>query len=111
MVAEDAERLVVSVRGESGARSAGLLAPDFLTIAAVNLLGFRAQHRDFLFAEAVGEEEIAFVVEILELLRGELHGVLLRNPDFRTLLPASVAGWIAGTSPRFPPAQRGGRRG
>ena len=91
MMAEDAERLVVGVGGEGGARRAGLLAPHLLAVAAVNLLGLRAQHGDFFLAEAIGEEEIALVVEILELLRAELHG---RPPasSFFGFLAASVAG-------------------
>jgi hypothetical protein len=73
----EAEGFVIGVRGKGAARCAGLIAPDFLAHGAVDVLRFRAHDRDFFLAEAVREELVAQFVEILELLRAELHGVLL----------------------------------
>ena len=87
MMAEDAKRFIVGVGGKGGARRAGLLAPHFLAVAAINLLGFGAQDGNFVLAEATRKEEIPVLVEILELLRGKLHGVLSRRPVSRDLDP------------------------
>ena len=73
MAAEQAERLVVGVRGEGGARRPGLLAPHLLAVGGVDLLGLVAQDRDLLLREAAGQEQIAFFSELPELLRGQLH--------------------------------------
>jgi len=70
------ERLVIGVRGEGGARRAGLLAPDLLAIAPENLVRFAAQDRNLLFGEAVREKHVTLLIKSLDLLGGELHGVL-----------------------------------
>ena len=67
MAGEQTERLVESVRGKSGARRAGLLAPDLLAIEFQDRLGIVAQQRDLFLAEAVREEQIALLVELLQL--------------------------------------------
>ena len=51
------------MRGEGRARRAGFLAPDFLAVLLENVLGFRAQQRDLFFGEAIGEEDVALLVE------------------------------------------------
>ena len=71
---EYGKRLVVGVTSERGARRAGLFPPDLLPILLEDLLGLVAQHRDLLLREALGEEEPALLVELLQLLGGELHG-------------------------------------
>ena len=50
---QQAEHLVEGVRGEGGARRAGLLAPDLLPVGFEDLLGLDAQQRDLLLGEAV----------------------------------------------------------
>ena len=77
MIAEQAERLVIGVGGEGGARRAGLLAPHLLAVGRVDLLGLVAQDRDFLLREAAGQEQIAFLSELPELLCRQLHRDLL----------------------------------
>src|ERR1700738_5718923 len=73
MITEEAERLVVGVRGEGVPGCAGLLAPDLPTVGGVDLLGVIAQDRHLLLREAVGQEEIALFSELTEPLRGKLH--------------------------------------
>jgi hypothetical protein len=58
-------------------RSASLLAPDFLAVGGVDLLGLVAQDRDLFSREAARQEQIALFSELPELLRSELHRVLL----------------------------------
>ena len=74
MARQQAEHLVELVRGEGGARRAGLLAPDFLAVELEDVVGFRAQQRDLVFGEAIREKTVALLVEGLELLGGKLHG-------------------------------------
>src|SRR5690606_24427154 len=54
------------------------LTPDLLPIFLEDLLGLVAQHRDLLLREALWEEEPALVLELLQLLGGELHGRILQ---------------------------------
>ena len=68
MVAEQAESLVIGVRGEGGAGRARFLAPHFLAVGGVDRSASSPQHRDLLLQEATGQEQIAFSVELLELL-------------------------------------------
>src|SRR5262249_48714404 len=82
------EGLVVGVGGESGARRAGLLAPDLLAIAPENLVRFAAQNRDLLFGEAVREKHVTLLVEGLDLFGCEVHGVL----------PGTVVSFVAASS-------------
>ena len=86
MVPEQAERLVIGVRGKGGARRAGLLAPDLLAVGGVDLLGLVAQDRDFLLREAAGQEQIAFFSELPKLLRRQRH---------RGLLPMTMDDWLS----------------
>ena len=84
MIAEQAKRLVVGVGGERGSRRPGLLAPHFLAVGRVDLLGLAAQDCDFLFRKAAGQEQPAFVMKLPELLCREFHRDLLpsvRHPD------------------------------
>ena len=83
MVAEQTERLVVGMGGERGARRTGLLAPYFLAVGRIDLLGLVAQDRDFLLREAAGQEQIAFFSELPKLLRRQRHCGLL--PLTRTI--------------------------
>ena len=73
MAAENAERLVVGVGGEGRARGAVLLEPDLLALGLVDALGLGAQHGHLVIGEAVLDDDIAVLVEILELGGGELH--------------------------------------
>ena len=68
MAGQQPERLVEGMRGKGGARRAGLLAPDFLAVELEDRLGVVAQQRDLLLGEAVREEQVALLVEVLELL-------------------------------------------
>ena len=75
MRAQQAERLVVGVRGEGGARRARLLAPDLLAIGAEDRLRLVAQHRHLLGREQVRQEQVALLVELLKLLLAECHRI------------------------------------
>ena len=77
MVPKQAKRLVVGVGGEGGARRPGLLAPHFLPVGGVDLLGLVAQDRDLLLREAAGQEQIAFFSELPKLLCRQRHRGLL----------------------------------
>src|SRR5712692_10452299 len=77
MRAENAEGLVVGVGRECGARRAGTLAPHLLALGLVDILGFRAQDRHLLVGKTVRQEQIASLVEFLELARREFHGAFL----------------------------------
>src|ERR1043166_5292197 len=70
---EQTEHFAVGMGGKRGARRAGFLAPYFLALGLEVVLGLRAQQRDFLLGEAVGEEQIAWLVEVGDLLGRELH--------------------------------------
>ena len=48
MVRQQAKRFIICMRGEGGARRAGLFAPDLLPVGFVDLLGFRVQDRDLV---------------------------------------------------------------
>ena len=76
MARQQAEHLAEGVRGESGARGAGFLAPDFLAIELENVLGFHAQQRDLFLGKTIGEEDIALFVKGSKLLGRKLHSVL-----------------------------------
>src|ERR1043166_1201458 len=73
MMREQTEHFAVGMGGKRGARRAGFLAPYFLALGLEDVLGLRAQQRDFLLGEAVGEEQIALLVEVGDLLGRELH--------------------------------------
>ena len=70
MARQQPEHLAEGVRGESGARRAGLLAPDFLAVELEDVLGFDAQQRDFFFRETIGKEDVALFVEGSKLFGG-----------------------------------------
>src|SRR6266567_6557954 len=74
MSAQEPEALVVGVRGKGGARRARFLAPQLRPVGAVDRLGLAPQRRDLVRAEAIGQKEIAVVVERLQLLGREPHG-------------------------------------
>jgi hypothetical protein len=57
------EGFVIGMRGECGARRAGLLAPDLPAVGPENAVGFAAQDRDFVFGETVRKEYVALLVE------------------------------------------------
>src|SRR5437660_1418319 len=73
MTGQQAEGLVERVRGESGARRTGFLAPYFLAIEFEDRLGIIAQQRDLLLAEAIRKKQIALFVEGFDLSGVELH--------------------------------------
>src|ERR1043166_4330806 len=73
MMREQTEHFAVGMGGKRGTRRAGFLAPYFLALGLEDVLGLRAQQRDFLLGEAVGEEQIALLVEVGDLLGRELH--------------------------------------
>jgi len=83
MAAEQPERLVVGMRGKGGARRAGLLASDFLTVFRIDPLGLVAQDSDLLLREATGQEQIACLSELPKLLCCQRHRGLL--PLTRTI--------------------------
>ena len=45
-----------------------LLAPDLLAVGLEDAVGLDAQQRDLVLGEAVGKEDVALLVESLELL-------------------------------------------
>src|SRR5271166_5690120 len=61
------------MRGKGGARRPGLLAPHFLAVSGVNLLGLVAQSRDLFLRKAAGQEQITFFRELPKLLSRQLH--------------------------------------
>ena len=73
---QQAEHLAEGVRGESGARRAGFLAPDFLAVELEDVLGFHAQQRDLFLGKTIGEEDVALFVEGSKLLGRKLHSAL-----------------------------------
>ena len=90
MARQQAEHFAEGVRGEGGARGAGLLAPDFLAVELEDVLGFHAQQRDLFLGEAIGEEDVALFVEGSKLLGVELHGqrsLIRLRPVVRLLVP------------------------
>src|SRR3954470_1560305 len=76
------EGFIIGMRGKCGARRARLLAPDLPAVGPENAVGFAAQDRDFVFGETVRKEYVALLVEGLDLLRCELHGVLPGDARF-----------------------------
>jgi hypothetical protein len=76
MMRQQAKHLVVFVRREGGARRAALLAPDFLAMLAENLVGAAAHQGDLFFGEAIGKEAVALLVELAQLLGGQIHAGL-----------------------------------
>ncbi len=77
MGAEQAERLVIEMRGKGGARRAALLAPHLGALGVVDALRLARQQRDLFGAEQFGQEQPALAVEIVDLLLGQFHGFLL----------------------------------
>src|SRR5262249_17029315 len=75
MAAEQAERLVIGMRGKGGARRPGLFAPDLLPVGGIDRLGLVAQRRDLGFGKTPRQEQIAVLDEWPQLLRAELHRV------------------------------------
>ncbi len=75
--AQQAEGLVVGVGGEGGARRARLLPPDLLALGPQDRLGFGAQHANLFAREALGQKDVALLVELLELHVGQAHRRLL----------------------------------
>src|SRR6185503_6414873 len=73
MPAEDAEPLVVGVGRERGTRRARFFAPNLRAVDFVDALRLAAQDLHFLRREAVGQEQPAFVLELLDLLGVEFH--------------------------------------
>src|SRR5471032_421851 len=72
------EHRMIGVHGEGGAHHvAGLLAHILFAALLEDAGDLRLQDRRFLGREVVREEEIAFLVEVLELLLCELHCFLL----------------------------------
>ena len=75
MMDQRLEHRMVFVHGEGGAHHVARLLAHILLAALGEHLGDRVlQDLRLLGREVVREEQIAFVVETLELLRGELHG-------------------------------------
>ena len=73
MRAEQAETLIVGMRGKGGARRAGFFLPDFLAARPVDRLRIAAQGRDLLVGKAFRQKEIALFVKSRELRGGQLH--------------------------------------
>src|SRR5579875_1420024 len=82
MRAQEPKGLVIGVRGEGGARCAGLFAPDFRAVRRVNPLGFLAQNRDLFLREAIGQEQIALFGKLPQLFSRQLHGNSLPRPEW-----------------------------
>ena len=87
MAREKAKHLAEGVRGKRGPRCPGLLAPDFLAVLFEDVRGFRAQQRDLLLGEAIGEEHVTLLVEGLQLVGRPSRGAHSR----KSCAPASGA--------------------
>src|SRR5712675_3666057 len=74
MRAEQAERLVIEMRGKGGARRAALFAPHLRAVVIVDAHGLLRQQGYFFRAEQLGQEQPALAVEIVDLLLGQFHG-------------------------------------
>src|SRR6185295_6863380 len=88
------EHLVELVRGECGARRAAFLAPYFRAVELEDRVALRAHQRDLVIGEAVGEKQIAKLVELTELLGGQFHGM----PPAGRLMRLSKTGRIVAQS-------------
>jgi len=73
MRAEQAERLVVEMRGKGGARRAALLAPHLRAIGVVNAHRLVGEQSHLFGTEQLGQEQPALAVEIVDLLLGQFH--------------------------------------
>src|SRR5205823_3031463 len=65
---QQAKHLAEGMGREGGARRPGFFAPDLLAVGLEDLLALDAEQRDLLLRKAVRQEDIALVVEGLELL-------------------------------------------
>ncbi len=75
MAAEAAKGFVVGVRGEGGARDAGLFAPDLVALERVNLGRGPFQHAHLVGVERVRQEQVAAALEFVELRVTQLHAI------------------------------------
>src|SRR2546430_9631688 len=75
MGTEQPERLVVEMGGKGGARRAALLPPYLRAVGVVDALRLAGQQLHFLLAEQLRQKQPALVVEIVDLLLGQLHKV------------------------------------
>src|SRR5882724_7695792 len=74
MRAEQAERLIIEMRGKGGARRAALFAPHLRAVGVVDAHGLLREQGYFFRAEQLGQEQPALAVEIVDLLLGQFHG-------------------------------------
>ena len=74
MFAKQTKRLVICMCGECGARRTRFLAPDLLAFGTEDGLRLAAENANFLGREEIRKEQIAFPVEVLQLLTGQSHG-------------------------------------
>ena len=74
MPAQPAERLVVAVRREGGARHAARFPPHLLPVHGVHLVGGTLQDRNFPRTEHRRNEEVTLLLEAGQLFGAELHG-------------------------------------
>ena len=75
MRAERAKPLIVEMGGKGGARRAALLAPDLGPVGIVDGDRLAREEVDLFLGEQLGQEQPAFAVEELDLLRREFHGI------------------------------------
>ena len=73
MSAEQPKRLIIGMCGKSSARCARFFAPHFRAIGVVDGNRFGPERGDLLGRKAVGEEKIALVVELPDLLFRKAH--------------------------------------
>src|SRR6478609_355840 len=62
---------------KSGTRRAAALAPYFRAFGVVDGLSLARQQRHFFGAKQFGQEQPTLAIEVLDLLLGQFHGVLL----------------------------------
>src|SRR4051812_3543303 len=62
------------MRGKRGARRAALLTPHLGPVGVIDADRLARQQADLLAREQLGQKQPAFVVEVVDLLPGELHG-------------------------------------
>src|SRR3546814_1137065 len=75
MRAEAPEPIVIGVGGEGGTRHPRCLPPHLLAVHPEYRVGPTAQHPDLFGAERLWQEEVAFLMEPVDLVLVELHGV------------------------------------
>src|SRR3546814_20101167 len=100
MRAEAPEPIVIGVGGEGGTRHPRCLPPHLLAVHPEYRVGPTAQHPDLFGAERLWQEEVAFLMEPVDLVLVELPGVA--SLAWRRYPASALCRSVAGGSPRPP---------